>query len=47
MRDANYDRLEHIANYDTLLRQMLGVEQTPWVRRPRSSITRRGETTSR
>lgn len=28
--DANYDRLEHIANYDTLLRQMLGVAQTPW-----------------
>jgi hypothetical protein len=28
--DANYDRLEHVANYDTLLRQMLGVAQTPW-----------------
>lgn len=28
--DANYDRLEHIANYDTLLRQMLGVAETPW-----------------
>jgi hypothetical protein len=28
--DANYDRLEHIANYDTLLRQILGVAQTPW-----------------
>jgi len=27
---ADWDRLEHIANYDTLLRQMLGVEQTPW-----------------
>ena len=28
--DTNWDRLEHIANYDTLLRQMLGVEQNPW-----------------
>ena len=28
--DANYDRLEHIANYDTLLRQMLGVPASPW-----------------
>ncbi len=28
--DANYDRLEHMANYDTLLRQMLGVAQSPW-----------------
>jgi len=28
--DANYDRLEHLANYDTLLRQMLGVPPTPW-----------------
>ena len=28
--DANYDRLEHVANYDTLLRQILGVAQTPW-----------------
>ena len=25
--DANWDRLEHMANFDTLLRQMLGVEQ--------------------
>lgn len=30
--DANYDRLEHVANYDTLLRQILGVAQTPWGR---------------
>ena len=28
--DADWDRLEHIANYDTLLRQMLGVPVTPW-----------------
>ena len=28
--DADYDRLEHIANYDLLLRQILGVAQTPW-----------------
>ena len=28
--DANWDRLEHTANYDTLLRQMFGVPQTPW-----------------
>ena len=24
------DRLEHIANFDGLVRQMLGVAQTPW-----------------
>jgi len=28
--DANYDRLEHLANYDMLLRQMLGVAQSPF-----------------
>ena len=28
--DANYDRLEHRANYDLLLRQTLGVSETPW-----------------
>jgi hypothetical protein len=28
--DADWDRLEHIANYDTLVRQMLGVPITPW-----------------
>ncbi len=28
--DADWDRMEHMANYDSLLRQMLGVEQTPW-----------------
>src|SRR5450631_3418531 len=28
--DADWDRLEHMANYDTLLRQMLGVPVTPW-----------------
>jgi len=28
--DADGDRLEHIANYDTLVRQMLGVPATPW-----------------
>jgi hypothetical protein len=28
--DTDYDRLEHLANYDTLLRQMLGVSATPW-----------------
>src|SRR5664279_5092634 len=28
--DANWDRLEHTANYDGLVRQILGVEQTPW-----------------
>lgn len=28
--DADWDRLEHIANYDTLVRQMLGVSITPW-----------------
>jgi hypothetical protein len=28
--DADWDRMEHIANYDTLVRQMLGVPATPW-----------------
>ncbi len=28
--DADWDRLEHIANYDLLVRQMLGVPATPW-----------------
>ena len=28
--DANYDRLEHVANFDTLVRQMLGVAAAPW-----------------
>jgi transposase, IS5 family len=28
--DADWDRLEHIANYDSLVRQMLGVPATSW-----------------
>ena len=28
--DADWDRLEHIANYDTLVRQMMGLPATPW-----------------
>ena len=28
--DANYDRLEHIANFDTLVRQMLGIAPHPF-----------------
>jgi hypothetical protein len=28
--DADWDRIEHIANYDMLVRQMLGVPATPW-----------------
>ena len=28
--DADWDRLEHVANYDTLVRQMLGLPVTPW-----------------
>jgi IS5 family transposase len=28
--DADWDRMEHIANYDSLVRQMLGVTATPW-----------------
>jgi hypothetical protein len=27
---ADWDRLEHLANYDSLLRQLLGVAETPW-----------------
>ncbi len=27
---ADWDRLEHIANYDTLVRQMLGLPALPW-----------------
>ena len=28
--DADWDRMEHIANYDLLVRQMLGVPAMPW-----------------
>jgi transposase, IS5 family len=28
--DADWDRLEHIANYDLLVRQMLGLPAVPW-----------------
>ena len=28
--DAEWDWMEHVANYDTLVRQMLGVPATPW-----------------
>lgn len=28
--DADWDRMEHIANYDLLVRQMLGIPATPW-----------------
>ena len=28
--DADWDRMEHIANYDALVRQMLGVPADPW-----------------
>ena len=28
--DADWDRMEHLANYDSLLRQMLGLPQTAW-----------------
>ncbi len=28
--DADWDRMEHIANYDLLVRQMLGVPAVPW-----------------
>jgi len=27
---ADWDRMEHVANYDTLMRQMLGVPAAPW-----------------
>jgi len=28
--DADWDRMEHVANYDTLVRQMLGLPSAPW-----------------
>jgi len=28
--DADWDRMEHVANYDMLIRQMLGLPATPW-----------------
>jgi len=28
--DADWDRMEYLANYDSLLRQMLGIPITPW-----------------
>lgn len=30
--DADWDRMEYLANYDLLLRQMLGVSADPWAR---------------
>jgi hypothetical protein len=33
--DADWDRLEHVANYDMLVRQMLGVPSTPWDEDPK------------
>jgi IS5 family transposase len=33
--DADYDRLEDLANHHSLLRQMLGVSLTPWGADPR------------
>ena len=33
--DADWDRMEHLANYDSLLRQMLGVATDPWAQSPR------------
>jgi len=44
--DADWDRLEHIANYDSLVRQMLGVPATPWARRSKSSVIKPCGTTS-
>jgi hypothetical protein len=32
--DADWDRMEHLANYDLLLRQMLGVSADPWANSP-------------
>jgi IS5 family transposase len=28
--EADWDRMEHVAKYDSLVRQMLGVPATPW-----------------
>ena len=44
--DADWDRMEHIANYDALVRQMLGVAAPPWGRgrqsvRPSNSARQR------
>ena len=32
--DADWDRMEHLANYDLLLRQILGVSTDPWAKSP-------------
>lgn len=32
--DADWDRMEHLANYDLLLRQILGVPADPWAKLP-------------
>ena len=32
--DADWDRMEYLANYDLLLRQMLGVSSDPWAKSP-------------
>jgi hypothetical protein len=43
---ADWDRLEHIANYDARVRQMLGLPSPPGASPPRSSATRPCATTS-
>ena len=45
--DADWDRMEHLANYDLLLRQMLGMCPDPGEPRPIASPTRPSATTWR
>ena len=45
--DANWDRMEHVANYDALVRQMLGVPIAPWGEEAKFSGIRRCGTTWR
>ncbi len=44
--DANYDRLEHIANYDMIVRDLLGISSYGIRDKKRYSLTRRLRRTS-
>ena len=37
--DVNYDRLEHIANYDSIVRELLGVKTSGFQKLKRYSLT--------
>ena len=45
--DVNYDRLEHIANYDSIVRELLGVKSTGFQKLKKYSLTSLKENVSK